>query len=253
MTARHTLPIGMMFVLIVSACGIPSELTNQEQSCLQSYEEGAYEDAARCYRTLLDHHGAPASIYYNLGNAEFRAGNLGLAIAAWRATSLLNPRDPDVDANMAIASALVADDLPAFSNSAARKWILFWADAMGLGELLWSSLLCWALLCFVVGLYVAFGIPTRSVIMGVAGVAVLVGGATTWRYLEVRTTTPAIIVVQETEALSGRDRDATVLFVLHEGTETRVREKTENWARIELSNGMQGWVKKEVLQIVEVW
>src|SRR5262249_54460599 len=43
------------------------------------------------------------AVYFNLGNAWFKSGQLGRAIAAYRQAERLNPRDPDVRANLQFA------------------------------------------------------------------------------------------------------------------------------------------------------
>ena len=67
------------------------------------YEEGKFSDAATAYAKLLQGGQTSAALYFNLGNAFFKSGQIGRAIAAYRLAGQLTPRDPDVRANLQFA------------------------------------------------------------------------------------------------------------------------------------------------------
>ena len=60
------------------------------------------------------------AIYFNLGNAYFKAGQLGRAIAALREAEKLAPRDPDVRANLQFIRGRVQG--PAAAASSWQQW-----------------------------------------------------------------------------------------------------------------------------------
>ena len=51
-------------------------------------------------------------MYYNLGNAYFRAGEYGRAIAAYRKAKPYRPRDPYLEANLRQALSVAPGRLP---------------------------------------------------------------------------------------------------------------------------------------------
>src|SRR5258705_237395 len=67
------------------------------------YYENKFGDAAVAYERLIQSGRASAAVYFNLGNAWFKSGQLGRAIAAYRRAESLTPRDPDVRANLQFA------------------------------------------------------------------------------------------------------------------------------------------------------
>jgi tetratricopeptide (TPR) repeat protein len=71
------------------------------------YEEGQYRDAAEAYQKLITSGTTSAALLFNLGNAEFKAGQIGAAIAAYRRAERLAPRDPDLAANLQFARGQV--------------------------------------------------------------------------------------------------------------------------------------------------
>src|SRR5262249_24215575 len=73
------------------------------------YAQKDYEGAVQAYEQALQT-GHDARAHYNLGNALFRTGKIGRAIANYRRAYYLEPRDRDVEANLAFARAYRADN-----------------------------------------------------------------------------------------------------------------------------------------------
>ena len=61
---------------------------------------GDYRESAALLESLLVDGFRNGAVYYNLGNAYFRAGEYGRSIAAYRKAKLYRPRDPYLDANL---------------------------------------------------------------------------------------------------------------------------------------------------------
>ena len=72
------------------------------------YEQGKFPEAAAAYRQALAPAGGSAALWFNLGNAQFKAGQTGRAIAAWLQAERLAPRDPGVRFNLAFARKRVS-------------------------------------------------------------------------------------------------------------------------------------------------
>lgn len=78
------------------------------------YRNGKFDEAAQAFQEALAKHGGKteqtlnlAHIYYNLGNAQFKIGDLRRAIEAYRHSLRLNPQDADAQHNLALALRLV--------------------------------------------------------------------------------------------------------------------------------------------------
>jgi tetratricopeptide (TPR) repeat protein len=71
------------------------------------YAEGKFAEAAGAWEKTLQETQAAgrvsAALYFNYGNAEFKLGHLGRAIAAYRHAALLAPRDGEVLGNLEFA------------------------------------------------------------------------------------------------------------------------------------------------------
>jgi SH3-like domain-containing protein len=56
---------------------------------------------------------------------------------------------------------------------------------------------------------------------------------------------PAIVFAEIAPVKSEPEKDASDAFVLHEGTKVYVQESLDNWVKIQLSDGTEGWIQKE--------
>jgi tetratricopeptide (TPR) repeat protein len=67
------------------------------------YEEGKFKEAIPLYQSMLKAGWRSPAVLFNLGNAFFKAGDLGSAIYNYRRAAAISPRDPDIQANLAFA------------------------------------------------------------------------------------------------------------------------------------------------------
>ena len=80
-----------------------NDFTKSFDAANQLYVEGRFADAAAAYEGMLQTGNISEAILFNRGNALFREGKTGLAIASYREAQVLAPRDRDLRANLQFA------------------------------------------------------------------------------------------------------------------------------------------------------
>jgi len=222
---------------------------------VQAYNEGnrlyAQKDfagAAAAYEQALKGGHDPRA-HYNLGNALFRTGKIGEAIVHYRRAYYLEPRDHDIETNLAFARAYRVDKTAQPQSPLARA-----ADR----ALRWMSRREAALLTGVfltlAGLAFAAWIVWRGPVPGVAaGLLALLGlycflAQQVWAS-EVAAR-PAVIVAPEVNAASGPGEEFKQVMLLHDGTEVKIRELRGEWALVQLPGGSGGWLKQSEVERV---
>src|SRR5665213_1193833 len=80
-----------------------ADFTSDFSTANKLYAEGKFLDAANLYEKILASGKTSPNLLFNYGNAEFKSGNLGKAIAAFRRAELLAPRDSEIRANLEFA------------------------------------------------------------------------------------------------------------------------------------------------------
>jgi SH3-like domain-containing protein len=56
---------------------------------------------------------------------------------------------------------------------------------------------------------------------------------------------PAIVFAEIASVKAEPKNEATVAFMLHEGTKVYIQERLDNWIKIQLADGTDGWIEKE--------
>ncbi len=219
------------------------------------YEDGRYEQAARSYQQLADKGYDDPALYYNLGNAYFKQGDLGRAILNYLRAERIAPRDGDVKANLDFARSQTLDVLE--SNEA--PFVRFATGLLlrvTIGELGAVALALWLL--FSACLLLAMIGPrhwlawARPVTLAAAVLLMLGGGALAGRLYFDSASNEAVIVAEEVDVVSGPGSRYTPEFTLHAGAETGLMERRGAWARIALPGGsLQGWVPAADVEEVE--
>src|SRR5258708_4463609 len=92
-----------------------------------------YGESAALLESLLTDGYRNGAVYYNLGNAYFRAGQYGRAIAAYRKAKSYRPRDPYLDANLRQALSVAPGRLPE-PPSPWWRHVLFWSGWLSFPE-----------------------------------------------------------------------------------------------------------------------
>ncbi len=110
------------------------------------YAEGKFPEAAKAYETMLQSGAQSPALLFNYANAEFKSGNLGKAIAAFRRAELLAPRDSEIRANLAFVRNQVQGATVRESfwqnwpgNLSLNEWTVFAAIAFWLTFLLLAA------------------------------------------------------------------------------------------------------------------
>ena len=88
-----------------------------------AYTSEDYAKAIALYEEVLSSHGESAAVYYNLGNAYYKAGKLGPAILNYERCLLLQPGDADARFNLQMARQKTIDKIEPVGEFFLVKWV----------------------------------------------------------------------------------------------------------------------------------
>ncbi len=229
----------------------PADPAEQFVAANKAYEDTDYSKAIESYLDVVAAGVEDGRLYFNLGNAYLRNGELGRAIASYRRAHGLRPRDQDVRANQSFARGTTKDAIEPPEPSAVVSTLLFWYYGLSPNELALVVLLV-NLLFWCSALARVFR-PDSEVLRwsSILLLALLIAAASP--LLASRWLSPSVAVVLplEIDAFTAPDLDSVVRFKLHAGTELRLRDKRDGWIRIALPDDQQAWVESEWIEVVE--
>jgi tetratricopeptide (TPR) repeat protein len=205
-----------------------------------------YRESAALLESLLADGFRSGAVYYNLGNAWFRAGEYGRAIAAYRKAKPYRPRDPYLDANLRQA-LLVAPGRLAEPPPPWWTHVLFWSGWLSYSEKIYATFGCFSLaaLAALAGLILrrsrAYWLSTALVLVA-AGLGIDAGLA----YADVRWSRHAV-VTGETIARKGIGKDYEPAFdqPLKDGAEFTILSENGDWIFGHFANIGDGWLRRE--------
>jgi BatD DUF11 like domain len=196
---------------------------------VEAYRDGRFHDAAVAFARRVEAHPDDADAWYNLGNADYAAGDRGRAVWSWLKAIRVRPRHAAARHNLAAAGA---DDTlrwvpPPFTltlNEALLALCVIWwlaAGALILGVLRRQSR--W----YVVS---AAAIVPALIVTAAALPASLRGPA-------------AITIEQTTPLLAGPAHRAEEIRQLPQAVPLAVLESRAGWLRVRTSDEDQGWIE----------
>lgn len=218
-----------------------------------AYVQERYEQAISLYNKLLET-GTSASVYYNLGNAYYRTGDMAHAILAYERAYLMEPGDADIRFNLQLARTKTIDKIVPESEMFFITWfrqMIDWYSADQWGR---AVVVCFALFVVSLLLYffagrmlwrkVGFGVGVCTLIL-----AVLFHIFAYQQQQKLLVRTHAIVMSSSLTVKSTPSTSGTDLFVLHEGTKVEITDDTmKDWKEIRLADGKVGWVPVKTIE-----
>jgi tetratricopeptide (TPR) repeat protein len=211
------------------------------------YEQGRYTDAIPAYEKLLQSNQVSAALYFNLGNAFFKSGQIGRAIVSYRQAGLITPRDPDIRANLQFARNQISG--PTLLPNRLQRWL----GTLTLNEwamLAAAALWLWLLTLALIQLRPALkpSLKNSAIIGGLlaAALCLCAGAARAMNY----SANTAIVIVNETVVRNGPLDESPRAFTVHDGAELRVLDRKDNWLQVSAGEQRIGWLKREQVILV---
>lgn len=204
----------------------------------KAYEQGDLPGAVAGFERALQ--GAPGGVgvLYNLGNARYRQGEMGRALAAWRQAQWITPRDPALRHNLDLIRRRLNQPEPPFW----RRWLAwFTLDewAVSAVVLVWA----WSLWRIVV----RFRPRSADSLSGIRGALGLVAAAVLVAWVSAWVCAfhgpNAAIAGREVPARYGPLEESDVAVTFTDGTEVRVEQSRNGWVRVVDAEGRGGWVQ----------
>ncbi|HET8884834.1 MAG TPA: tetratricopeptide repeat protein [Salinimicrobium sp.] len=244
--------IYFIFLLSISALSQNEKLFEEAN---KNYTSGNYNEAIDQYEQILKNGETSAEVYFNLANAYYKMDALGPSIFYYEKTLQLAPDDEDAQVNLEIARNATIDDLPEF-NEVGFSNILKKSTA-SFGKNIWSvvAISC-AFLFLLLFAFYYFSVSSKnkrlffSSAIFIVIIAVISAVFVFMQNKKMNSDEYAIIFVEEAVVKNEPTNRGEDIFVLHEGSKTRILKDFQEWIEIELADGKQGWMLKKQLKVL---
>jgi len=238
----------LAFLLMLALAAWPglagANIETEFDAANKLYAQNKFPEAAAAYQKLVETGSVSPALYFNLGNAFFKSGQIGQAVAAYQKASALTPRDPDVQANLQFARKQV-------QGPTVRPG--FWQRTLGT-----LSLNEWAWLC-AAGIWATFGLlwlrqlrpaltavlRTWTLLTALATLALVAGAAAAFGSNPARHT--VVVTARETTVRNSPFDESPSVFTANDGAELRVVDQKGDWLQVTDGANRFGWLKRSAV------
>lgn len=250
------LSIIAIIFLTLSTRAAGSGLPDYDQQADSAYAADNFTLAEELYLKAASEQGVSTTLFYNLGNAYYRQGNLGKAVVNYERALKLDPSNADARTNLEFVKGQITDKEPDSSSvvgkSIDRIISAFHADAWA-----WIAL---ALFAVFIGAAAAYLFSEavfvrKTAFFGGLVVFVLTVCAVAVSFAAANRTEADnyAIILPPASQLSTSPREARSqseqAFLLHEGTKVEVIDSVSSpgeggkWLEVRVPTGERAWIK----------
>jgi tetratricopeptide (TPR) repeat protein len=250
---QETYLLWISIAAIALICGAPrSARANPNQTFAkanENYSEGHFQEASDGYRSLVDTGQRSANLFYNLGNAWFRLGNLGDAILNYERALALDPHHPEAAANL----VLVRDEARALELKR-NKLERYIAAGTSTQYSVAASVAFWFALFGAIHLFFLRRRSAALISLIILSTVVFVGAVFALYSLESGSqgSALAIVIGKKIEARLATADNASSVLALPPGSEIKVLSQRGDWLYAALPNDLRGWIPANGAQRVRM-
>lgn len=211
------------------------------------YAKAQYKEAIASYQKVVDGGYQSVAVYFNLGNAYYKTGDIASALLYYEKAHKLSPGDEDIRVNLQLANSKTTDKF----DEAPEFFITKWWHAFILGfSLNTLAILSVLFILAASGIFILYrfagSVSVKKASFYTALVVLFLGLAFIFvagRQADYFESHRGAIVFSGSVTIKSEPANASKnLFVLHDGAKIEILEHNNDWIKIRLPNGNEGWI-----------
>src|SRR5690554_5665433 len=220
------------------------------------YQQEKYQEAIQVYEQILDNGQHSVELYYNLGNAYYKVNKIAPAIYNYEKALLLEPNNADVKNNLKFAQNMMIDSFSEVPKVGFSNWVSgvtsvyhydIWANiAIGFSFLVLLSFIGYYFISRMALKRTFFGLALLFLACSVLSVIIA-----SFEKNQTENYNPAIVFSESVAVKSEPNANSSNAALIHEGTKVYVLESLDDYYKVELPNGMSGWLLKNSVRTLK--
>ena len=255
---QHISSVWLPFLVVI--CLLFSEVPMAQNNALfeqgkEQYKADNFQDAITHWSKIEKSGSHSASLYFNLANAYYKLNSIGPSIYYYEKALQLAPNDSDILNNLTFAQNATIDAIEPLPKTVFAKWDQKISSLLTFEGWAWTSVLCAGLFAVLFLLYYFSMYSTKKRLFFVSSmlllIVLLVAVSMSFKtYNQELTNEYAIIFTETVSIKSDPSKKSETSFILHEGTKVKVLAKDEDWYRIQIADGKDGWMPSTELKLL---
>ncbi|QTA88795.1 tetratricopeptide repeat protein [Desulfonema magnum] len=239
----------IIFILFVSSTQA-TEMPRMFLEGIQYYKADDFPRAISAFLKIAETGVRNSKLFYNLGNAYLKNGDLGNAMLWYERALKLTPDDPDLKFNYEHALSQIKDAREEKEISIFRI-LFFWKHIFSVktvqGTAITLNVIFW--LIVILQIILKKKILRTSVYL-IFIFAIIFTATAFYNYYEAAYIRHGIILPSQVSVRSGLTDESTELFVLHAGTKVKIEKENKAFFRIYFSEGKIGWIRQSQAGVI---
>ena len=235
--------------LLLSAGELPAQTPEQllRQANLL-YQQGKVAEARDVYESVVATGYAHGVLFYNLGNAHYKSGNIPRAVLNYERALRLMPGDDDLRHNLQLANLMITDRIEPAPRlflwdywDAVKNWFSF--QGLTLTVYFWFIMIVGAGAAVILAR--TYALRKTAALMGVGAATFFVFFLVVCisRAKDLDRSDEAVVTVQIVTIKNSPDAKSSDAFVLHGGVKVEIIDRLNDWMKIRLADGKVGWME----------
>lgn len=251
--------VSLFFVFLLMTMNLFSQNTIDVDSVMQNgneaYQQENYSEAIQLYQSIINEGNEGSILFYNLGNAYYKSGDLARALLWYERALRLDPNNDDIKHNILFVNNKIIDKIENIPEFVLSKWWNTLSKSMTSRS--WAIVsIIFAFLLFL--LIVIFSMSRRQwlhTLSFILGVLIFITLIVSIAFAEkeknrYQKEPEAIVMESVVSAKNTPNQSGGDLFVIHSGLKVRVTDKIGEWYEIMLPNGEKGWVQADDIEVI---
>jgi len=202
------------------------------------------------YQSTINQGYESAPLYFNLGNAYFKKGDLGHAVLNYLKARRLDPADEDIAHNLEFARRFSRIQMEGVELNPIEAFLASLVENYHLNSLAWFSSFFFILLVGVLIIRYGLGFNNSIVRSGLIAALIFVvitSGLTSFKYRHEYLTRRGVIVAEESTVYTGPSEQSDVELEGAPGLVVQILDENNDYYNVLFENKRRGWVKKSII------
>lgn len=246
--------LSVFIFLLIMSFGVSAQSNEQLiAEANKAYTEGKYKNTIELYEKILNSGSESYELYYNLGNAHFKMNNIPSAIFYYEKALELKPNDENTEFNLKIANSKIIDKIEEVPAPFYKKGMLNASNLFTVN--IWAVIIIVSFIVFlllVITYLISLSVRMRKLSFWTAVLVLLLFLSFNYfaynQHSRVKSSFEAIVFDPSVNVKSSPDEKSTDIFVIHDGTKVKVRDRVGDWVEIYIANGSIGWIKASAIK-----
>ena len=220
------------------------------------YSSNMFQDALDGYVLILDQEISNKVLYYNIGNCYYKLDKLGYARLSYEKARLYDPTDKDILHNLEVVENKLIDDIIAVPDFFITSIVKDINSILSASQ--WGYVFVFALhlnVLLIILFLFSFSVDMKVNILRGLFLSILFFLITTFflfysnsrdKYID------AVLVDTNTYVKTAPSLSSSDYFIIHEGVKFQIIDVVDDWSRILLADGKDGWIENSAFQKIEI-